>query len=113
MVDDADERRLSRYRWHLFPNGLAYRRQRYRGERRVFYMHREVVGATHGDNLQVEHANGDKLDNRRANLRILSVLSAPSPARAPDDEEWRPEGVGSGGTRSPTHHTRARSEATS
>ena len=43
------------------------------GRRRVFYLHQEVVGATHGDGFVVEHVNGRKRDSRRENLRVRSV----------------------------------------
>lgn len=34
------------------------------------YIHREIAGAKEGE--QVDHINGDRLDNRRANLRIAT-----------------------------------------
>ena len=81
FVDQADYDRLARFRWRLLPSGYVVRRQRHHGGRRVFYLHREVVGATHGDRTQVEHENGNKLDNRRANLRVRPVSSPPSRPR--------------------------------
>ena len=86
MVDEADHARLSRFRWRQLPSGYVVRRQRQgSGLRRHFYLHREVVGATRGDRLVVEHVNGHKLDNRRANLRVLAAyLRSPIPhAHAP------------------------------
>ena len=41
-------------------------------------MHREVTGATYGDGLVIEHVNGDKLDNRKANLRVRPALQSSS-----------------------------------
>jgi hypothetical protein len=36
-------------------------------------MHRLILGLTHGDrSVEIDHVNGDKLDNRRANLRAVS-----------------------------------------
>lgn len=71
-VDDADLEWLSRWNWHSMGEG----RKRYAGrlERRgsgvrVFIsMHRALMGFPEGK--QVDHINGDSLDNRRGNLRI-------------------------------------------
>lgn len=110
LVDDADLHRLSRFRWTLVPSGYVARKQRHRGGRRVFYLHREVVGATHGDMSRVEHINRDRLDNRRENLLVKSTVSCPPPVRppAPVEEPWRPE---TATERSATSHVRARSGA--
>jgi hypothetical protein len=35
-------------------------------------MHRELLGLEPGDPLQCDHINRDRLDNRRANLRIVT-----------------------------------------
>lgn len=62
-VDDEDFERLSRHRWY-FDGGYALRT--ISGTSRRF-MHHDIAGRRAG--LQVDHANGDGLDNRRANLR--------------------------------------------
>jgi hypothetical protein len=38
-----------------------------------FLMHRELLGLTTGDSRQGDHINRDRLDNRRANLRIVTL----------------------------------------
>lgn len=37
-------------------------------------MHRQILGLAHNDPRNGDHKNGDKLDNRRSNLRIASSV---------------------------------------
>lgn len=70
QVDDADFERLSRHRWHVSHNGYAIRRERCAdGVKRMVFMHREVFGTMPGD---IDHADGDKLNNCRSNLRAAT-----------------------------------------
>jgi hypothetical protein len=76
LVDEEDFERLSRYRWKAKPNGgmnhvYAVRNTTTRDGRHLMVrMHREVLRYT-GD-LDIDHINRNALDNRRANLRIVS-----------------------------------------
>ncbi len=70
LFDDADEALLSGYQWHLhLTPTVTYVRGYPRGRRKdgLTYMHRLLTGAARGED--VDHANGDGLDNRRPNLR--------------------------------------------
>lgn len=72
LLDDEDFARLSAFAWYLHPGGFATRPMlarsgRSRGSR---YMHRDVLHVPVG--LEVDHANHDRLDNRKQNLRICS-----------------------------------------
>ena len=69
-IDAADAHLVEGYGWSLMANGYAMGRLRgVRGAKPV-YMHRLLMGLGRGDRRQVDHVNQDKLDNRRANLRI-------------------------------------------
>lgn len=68
IVDEDDHARLCGYKWRLTTKGYAYRS--HKGELR---MHREIMGLQKRDGLVVDHINGNKLDNRRSNLRVCTV----------------------------------------
>lgn len=72
IVDDADYEWLSQWNWHASAAGYAVRSQKKRGMPKKVYMHREILRATGVQ--QSDHIDGNKLDNRRANLRIVNIL---------------------------------------
>jgi hypothetical protein len=70
LVDDEDAA-LSELRW-CFNHGYAERRERVDGKYVRVSMARVIVGLQRGDPREVDHINGDTLDNRRENLRIVT-----------------------------------------
>lgn len=79
IVDQADVEWLSQWRWKLQhrPPGTKHGESFYairvcrgrNGKSTIAYMHRELVDA---QGRQVDHINGDGLDNRRSNLRVVT-----------------------------------------
>lgn len=63
IVDDEDYEHLSKYNWHYI--SYAVRTDRTSGKQKTVYMHRQIMGS----GPQADHINGDRLDNRRSNLR--------------------------------------------
>lgn len=63
LVDDDVGEVVSDAKWFLATGGYAY-------SNRLGLLHRLVMSPT--DFEVVDHINGDKLDNRRANLRVCS-----------------------------------------
>jgi hypothetical protein len=72
LVDEADLDMVGAFRWSMSSWGYVVRYTRVGGKRLVVFMHRELLGLTPGDSVQVDHIHGNKLDNRRENLRICT-----------------------------------------
>jgi hypothetical protein len=76
LVDVADVPTIQEYTWGI--NGQYAATQRWengRGSKKVTtYLHHHLMlpDGTHGHALQVDHINRNKLDNRRANLRLVT-----------------------------------------
>lgn len=69
LVDYEDFDRVSQYKWYAAKRGKSYYPARSSKEGFV-YLHRFVLNAQEGHN--VDHINGDTLDNRRENLRFAT-----------------------------------------
>lgn len=95
LVSDEDYEKVNKYKWYgcVKKNGNVYARRkqwirdqdrptivnhpRKKGEKRVVYgyykdisIHRFIMNAP--DNMEVDHINGNTLDNRRENLRLAT-----------------------------------------
>jgi len=66
-VVDAEYGYLSKYMWRISENGYVFRYS----ERRISLAH-QIMG-TPPKGFVVDHINRDKLDNRKANLRIIEA----------------------------------------
>lgn len=69
LIEPDDLHFVQWYRWCLDNNGYARTRTKADG---VLLMHRHLMGLKKGDGLEVDHVNGDGLDNRRSNLRVCT-----------------------------------------
>lgn len=71
IVDDDDFERLSQWLWYCAGEGYAVRNQTIEGKNTLILMHRDIMNAPEG--VQVDHINGNKLDNRKENLRLCTI----------------------------------------
>ncbi len=65
LVDDDDYEELSKYKWYV-NSGYAVRHSE-RDNKKIIQMHRMVINTP--SNMITDHVNGDRLDNRKENLR--------------------------------------------
>jgi hypothetical protein len=81
--------------WWMNPDGYAVGRDT---EGHHVGMHRVILGLAHGNPLQGDHENGDRLDNRRGNLRACTQAQ-----NAQNKKVW-----GSSGHRNIYQHSRTK-----
>ena len=70
LVDEEDFDRVSTRQWWYHNAGYAVCKTLGIKPRRVLYMHRVILNAR--EDQEVDHANGNPLDNRRSNLRLCT-----------------------------------------
>lgn len=75
LVDNEDFEWLSKYKWFVLTNYTNYKRPSYAGRSghgspKIILLHREIMKPPKG--LQIDHINGNGLDNRKNNLRICT-----------------------------------------
>lgn len=76
LVDDGDYESVSQWKWCAQDHGrTTYAVRSVRdfpgAKRRRIYLHRFLMNAA--DNQEIDHANGDGLDNTRSNLRLCTT----------------------------------------
>jgi len=81
-VDVRDVPSLAAHKWYLATKQTKHRIYRYAarndalldGRPVTVFMHRQLLGLGPGDRCDVDHKDGDGLNNTRANLRIATRL---------------------------------------
>lgn len=71
LVDDNDYNKIMAFgSWHENDSGYAVKRGKVYGKSSTIRLHRVIADPPKG--LEVDHINGNRLDNRRNNLRVVS-----------------------------------------
>lgn len=72
IVDDEDYEYLSQFKWQVSSNGYAVRwvLKHEIHHTQTYFMHRLLLKPNR--DKEIDHINGDKLDNRKENLRITN-----------------------------------------
>jgi hypothetical protein len=69
LIDDDDYYRISLYTWKINSGGYAGQKRK----RRPRFMGMSRFIMRYEGELQVDHINGNRLDNRKANLRVVTA----------------------------------------
>jgi hypothetical protein len=70
LVDDEDYEKLNQYSWYAEKGRYTYYAARTDKLKKKIRIHRFIMNPT--SNLQIDHINGNGLDNRKENLRICT-----------------------------------------
>jgi hypothetical protein len=90
IVDDEDYEWLSHFKWHVSNNyAVRHNSELYKatGKRRLLPMHRVLLNPP--ANMYVDHINGDKLDNRKSNLRVCTKRQNNINVNRKDNRKYR------------------------
>lgn len=89
LVDDEDYDWLKQWKWHYNSRYAMRTLPRENGKRRKVLMHRAILDPP--DELETDHINQDRLDNRRCNLRMAN--DSQQQANRPYQNVWGFRGV--------------------
>lgn len=70
LIDEDDYNFVKSLNLSIETKGYCQMRKQVNLKRKAYQLHRILMNAPH--NMEVDHINGNKLDNRKCNLRIVS-----------------------------------------
>lgn len=73
LVDADRAAEVLAYRWYLGSHGYAVRNAPRSEGKRTIRLHRFLLDLVPGDGIEADHINGNTLDNRLMNLRIVPI----------------------------------------
>lgn len=91
LIDSDDLPVVGCFRWFLSPQGYAVANVRENGVLTSALMHRLIIDSP--PRHDTDHANGNKLDNRRSNLRLASRTQNNANAKVHKHSQTQVKGV--------------------
>lgn len=91
LVDDSDYPLVSQHKWLYVGSGYAGRFVTRNNKKKLVYLHRFLLDAQPGQ--RVDHINGDRLDNRRENLRRVTLYQNQQNRKCPTHTTSGKKGV--------------------
>lgn len=91
IVDDEDYEELSKYKWRVMQKGNTSYAKRKGAKGATFMMHREIINAP--ANMEVDHIDGNGLNNTKLNLRLCSHSENMRNQRIPKNNKTGFKGV--------------------
>jgi hypothetical protein len=96
LIDKDDYEYLNSFKWGIINNGshkYAARGTRKKGQPyRKILMHREILNCP--KNKMIDHINGNTLDNRKENLRIVTRAKNLQNSKKRSDSNFNYKGIG-------------------
>lgn len=89
IVDDGDYEYLNQFKWWVSDGGYAVRTQWLPSKK--IKMHREIMNTP--EDMITDHINGNKLDNRRENLRVCNKSQNAANAKTYNTNKSQARGV--------------------
>lgn len=71
LVDDEDYLEVNKYKWRISSTGYVVRGTSVNKRCKTLRLHRVLLIAQKGQ--VIDHINGEKLDNRKSNLRVVTT----------------------------------------
>ena|ERR1035437_231983 len=72
LVDNEDFEKANQFKWFFSNSGYAMVHKKYYHSRKQYTIHLSRLIINAPEDKEVDHINGNKLDNRKANLRIAT-----------------------------------------
>jgi hypothetical protein len=91
LVDDSDYDPVHHSKWLYIGSGYAGRFVTIGGQKKLLYLHRFLLDAQ--PDQRIDHINGDRLDNRRANLRLVTLFQNQQNRKCPTHTASNKKGV--------------------
>lgn len=98
LIDSEDAGLLQGRNWRLHSNGryaFAVYYDNSLRTNRFLLLHRVILGLT-DRGLQVDHINGDGLDNQRSNLRVVTQFQNMANAKKKSHSQFKYKGITAG-----------------